>query len=209
MSETRKQLLQMLQDGKITADQAADLMAALEPEDALDSVNDVSDENEAVEGDVIMPRSPAPDMNRFRRFWQVPFFICLVFFTISGLWLRSIYQSSEGAISFAFVCVWSLFLLAFGLTALAFMSRRSAWLHVRVREKKGTRISVSLPLPLRLANWALTFAQGFVPESERAKIQMASEFVEAARESLKRTETEPIMINIDDDDGDRVQVFIG
>ena len=75
--------------------------------------------------------------------------------------------------------------------------------------KKGTRISISLPLPLRVANWALTFAQGFVPESERTKVQMAAEFVDAARENLRSSETEPIMINIDDDDGDRVQVFIG
>ena len=136
MSEARKQVLQMLQDGKITADQAAELLAALEPEDALELVADSAHEEDAVEGDVIMPKSPAPDMNRFRRFWQIPFFGCLALMTLSGLWLRSIYQTSEGAISFGFVCVWSLFLLMFGLTALAFMSRRSAWLHVRVREEK-------------------------------------------------------------------------
>jgi hypothetical protein len=230
MSEARKQVLQMLQDGMITADQAADLLAALGPDGTLDNVKNsgvgvnfgerpaesqpqravwLSSEEPGVEGDVIMPRAAAPDMNRFRRFWQIPFFICLTFFAGTGLWLRALYQASDGAISFGFVCLWSFFILTFGLTIMAFISRQSPWIHVRVRRKKGTRISVSLPLPFGLVSWGLNLVERFVPESERGKVQMASQFIEAAREGLQRAYTEPIIIDINDDDGDMVQVFIG
>lgn len=206
MSESRRHVLKMLQEGKITADQAANLLTALDPDAA--PFPPASPEKPPLEGDVIRPDSP-PDMDRFRRFWQIPFFITLGVFLLLGLWLRGIYQTSAGTISFGFVCVWSLFMLAFGLVVLAFMSRNAAWLHVRVQEGRGRNIAISLPLPLRVAAWGLNLARRFVPEREQDKVTMAAAFVEAARENLRQTKSEPITINVDDEDGDRVQVFIG
>lgn len=206
MSEARKQVLQMLQEGKITADQAADLLAALESAD--DETVIVYDEPPTLTGDVVH-NEPPPDMARFRRFWQTPFFIALAALIVLGLWLRSLYQTSEGAITLGFVCLWSLFMLAFGLTVLAFMSRRSAWLHVRVRPQDGPRIAISLPLPLRLANWGIRIAESFAPDSARGNLQMADQFVRAAQENWEETRAEPITISVDDDDGDQVQIYIG
>lgn len=217
MSEERQQILQMLQAGAITADQAMDLLEALESSeppqleepDSQDTAAPEPDYGPALEGDVIHPQEPPPNMDRFRRFWQIPFFICLGFLMISGLWLRSIYQASEGAISLGFVCLWSVFIFAFLLTVLAFMSRQVAWVHVRVREKAGTRIAISLPLPLGLAKWGVQFAQGFVDDETKVTLHMASDFITAAQESMKEPGSEPLMIHVDDDDGDRVQVYIG
>lgn len=204
MSETRRQVLQLLQDGKITADQALELLAAMEsPEQPGETAEEV------LTGDIIQPEPP-PDMSRFRRFWQIPFVVSLGVLLIVGLVLRSMYQSSNGSLSLGFVCVWSIFILAFGLTVLAFMSRRSAWLHVRVQEKTGHRIAISLPLPLGLAEWGVKLAQNFVHEpDEQNKLSMAGEFIAEARKNMSQPGADPFMVHVDDDDGDKVQVFIG
>ena len=202
--KARQQVLQMLQDGKLTAAQAQELLAALEspPEPQANKQEPV------LTGDVIQP-GELPDMDRFRQFWQYPFFIALAALILVGLGLRSQYQSSDGAVTFWFMCLLGLFILTFVLTALAFLSRRSAWIHVRVKEKKGRKIAISLPLPLGLAQWGIGLARGFVPDKEQANLDMASEFVQAARDGLNEPQTEPLMINVADEDGDQVQVFIG
>jgi hypothetical protein len=201
MSEARQQVLQMLQDGKLTAEQAQELLQALEP-------TATEETQEAVEGEIVAPVEP-PDMDRFRRFWQYPFFIALAVLIAVGLGLRSMYQASEGTMTFWFFCVLSLFILTFILTALAFLSRSAPWVHVRVREKGGRKIAISLPLPMGLAQWGIGIARNFVPEQEQGNLDMAAEFIRSARHDLKGSDTEPLMINVDDEDGDQVQVFIG
>ncbi|MCB9423226.1 MAG: hypothetical protein H6667_25745 [Ardenticatenaceae bacterium] len=200
MSEARKQVLQMLQDGKLTAEQAQELLQALEPT--------TEEPQEAIEGEVVQPVEP-PDMERFRRFWQYPFFIALAVLVAVGLGLRSLYQASEGMMTFWLFCVSGIFALTFILTVLAFMSRSAPWVHVRVKEKTGRKIAISLPLPMGLAQWGIGIARNFVPETEQGNLDMAAEFIRSARHDLKGPGTEPLMINVDDEDGDQVQVFIG
>ena len=202
--EARQKLLQMLQDGKLTAEETSELLAALEsaPASPTDSTEP------ALTGDVIQP-GQAPDLDRFRRFWQYPFFIALAALILVGLGLRSLYQSSEGAITFWFVCLLSVFILTFLLTALAFTSRRSPWLHVRIREKEGRKFAISLPLPFGLAQWGIRIAKGFVPDAEQANLEVAAEFISAAQANLKDPKAEPLVLNVNDEDGDQVQVFIG
>ncbi|MCP4428997.1 MAG: hypothetical protein GY803_31315 [Chloroflexi bacterium] len=202
--EARNQVLQMLQDGKLTAEQAQELLQALESP----STSQSDEPTPVLTGEVIQPEEP-PDMDRFRRFWQYPFFIALLVLLLVGLGLRSLYQSSEGAITLWFVCVLSVFVLLTLLTVLVFMSRRSAWLHVRVKEKDGRKIAISLPLPMGLAQWGINIARGFMPNEKQANLDVASEFLKTARADLKSPGSDPLMINVDDEDGDQVQVFIG
>lgn len=100
-------------------------------------------------------------------------------------------------------------MFAFLATLLAFFSRRAAWLHVRVKEKEGRRIAISLPLPLGLAGWGIRAARGFVDEKTRGQLNMAEAFLAAARDELKQPGSGPMTIHVDDDDGDQVQVYIG
>lgn len=200
MSEARQQVLQMLQDGKLTAVQAQELLEALEPTP--------NEPQEAIEGEIVAPVEP-PDMDRFRRFWQYPFFIALAVLIGIGFGLRSLYQASEGAMTFWLFCVSSLFVLTFALTALAFMSRSAPWLHVRVKEREGRKIAISLPLPLGLAQWGINIARYFVPDAEQANLDTAGEFIHSARHSMNEPGSEPLMINVDDEDGEQVQIFIG
>lgn len=218
MRAERKTILQMLQQGQINTDEAMQLLRALDTGEvaAETAVNadptcddTTASANPVLACDVISPTGMPPDMDRLRRFWQIPFFAALAFFLATALGLRAMYQASDGAIGFWFVCVWSLFLCTFLLTALAFMSRRAPWLHVRVQERGGRRIAISLPLPLRLATWGVTTAQGFADEEAQGKLDMAASFLTAARLNWQQPDSEPVMIDVHDDDGDQVQVYIG
>lgn len=206
MQEERQQILQMLQDGKITTDQAMVLLQAVA--ESGEGADTVGVESEPLTGEIVNPELP-PDMGRFRRFWQVPFFAALALLIVFGFWLRALYQNSAGAISLGFICVWSLFMLSFALTMLAWWSRRAPWLHVRVREQGGRRIAISLPLPLGLANWGLRFARSWVDEAVRPQMDMAESFLAAAQAGWREGDTEPMVVHVDDEDGDQVQVYIG
>ncbi len=211
MKEERHQILQMLQEGTITADQAMELLQAMDEEGSGEdtAVTSFADTyTEPLSGDILTPNDP-PNLDRYRQFWKIPFLIGLAFLVLFGFWLRGIYLSSEGAITFGFICVWSLFMLAFLATLLALFSRRAAWLHVRVQEKGGHRIAISLPLPLGLVGWGIKMAYGFVDEKTRGQLDMASAFLSAAKEELKQPDGRPMTIDVDDDDGDKVQVYIG
>ena len=207
MSEERRRILQMIQDGTLSAAEAMELLEALDEDDGAVETAVVSAYSQPLAGDIVS--SNPPNLDRYRHFWKIPFLIAFAFLILTGLWLRSIYQSGEGAITLGFICVWSFFMLAFVVTLLAFFSRRAAWLHVRVKEKKGRRIAISLPLPLGLVSWGIKIGHGFVDEATRMRMEMASEFIEAAKEEMKRPDAQPLMIDVDDDDGDQVQVFIG
>jgi hypothetical protein len=125
---------------------------------------------------------------------------------LSGLGLALMYQAAGQVALIGLLCIWSIFILALLVTLTIFIARRAAWLHVRIQEKNGRRIAISLPLPLRLANWVLSIARYYVPKEQAVYLQTAAVFVDEMR---RNPDQEPIIINIDDDDGDRVQVFIG
>lgn len=211
MSDTRMRVLQMLQDGAITAVEAQELLDAMaDKETSIPETQTYTSEpdSEPLSGDIIMPEPP-PNMARFRRFWQIPFFISLTLLLGSGVWLRSLYQRSGGAITFGFVCVWSIFIFTVLLTTLALLSRQSPWVHVRVKEKDGRRIAISLPIPMGLAKWGINIARSFVPDKEQTSLDMADEFLAEARHNLGQPGADPLIVNVDDDDGDQVQVYIG
>ena len=205
MNDAHEHVLQMLQDGKISAEDANKLLAALENSEQPPH----TDESTPLTGEIVSNPPDPPNFNRFRSFWRIPFIISGAFLLLFGLWLRSIYQSSGGAVTFGFICLWSFFMLALAATAVSYLSRQSPWLHVRVKSKDGPRVRLSFPLPVRIATAAIGFAQGFVPDSEKANLNMASEVLNSAWESFTDGEGDPIFINVDDDDGDHVQVFIG
>ena len=197
MSDEQDKVLAMLQDGTIDAEQANELLEALEPEDGKMVVTAVTEAT----GNI-------PDMNRYRSFWIAPFVVLSAVTTLLALWLKALATNRKSKLPFGFLLVFSLFLFSLGLTVLMFMSRKSTWVHVRVQEKNGTNIAISMPLPLSLASWAIDYARQFVEGEALDNLEMAATAIAAAQESFNDANADPIMINVDDEDA-QVQVFIG
>jgi hypothetical protein len=196
MNDEQHRVLQMVQQGQITAEEADRLLAALESATprAPASAQPASPET-----------APAADQQpRRRRYWEIPVAIGLVLLGISGLCLNSM------SITLAVLCGWSLVVVGLLITVLGLMSGSMPWVHVRIRPQTGRRIVLSLPTPLGLIAPLIRLAgpltQRFGGDDARENLDMAAMLITMLRETSL---DEPMWIEIEDDDGDHIEVYWG
>lgn len=208
-AEERKQILQMVEDGKITAEQALALIKELEEDSKVEEEQGVLEAGMAAEQ--AGPQPGAPELDRTaaqaRGLWQIPLWVGMALTVLAALGIYSIMQSA--GYNFWFYCMWVPFLLGVLLMALAAWSRTARWLFVNVDRSRTAdgprRIFLGFPLPLNLAGW---FLRTFGTHIRGLGDTNVDEIVQAI--SLANTMEEPLIVNVDDsEDGERVQVFIG
>lgn len=161
------------------------------------------------EVEVMEPRSSPPDseeMNKWKRWWVIPFWIGAGITVIGGALMYWAYRGS--GFGFWFACAWFPFLLGVAVLALGWSSRTTPWLHVRVRQAPGERpqnIAISFPIPIRLTAWGLKTFGHRIPHMEGTNLD---EMVRALKDVSK--EGTPLFIDVnEEEDGEHVQVFIG
>jgi hypothetical protein len=193
MEEERLKILNMVEAGQIDAEQAAQLLAALEA---------------AHDPEPSLPESPASTARpipgkKWSDFWIYPLMAgggVVVLGALAAAWL-----SFAGPALLACVCGWFPMLMGFLIMLLAWWSRSARWLHVRISEEGRRRIALSFPLPLSLAAWVLRLVQPFVP-------QLAETGVDDLLIALRDAEVdgEALFIDVqDEENGEHVQVYIG
>lgn len=198
MDDEQRRILQMVQEGTITPAEAARLLDALAEEAvpaAEDSPPAPAPAPARAPDDVIAP-GPAP---RFRRYWEVPFAVGLILLGLAGVCVSSV----SGVL---LLCGWSAFVVAAIIALAGLWSRSAAWVHVRIRESDGDRLSFSLPLPMGLAGWGLGLAQRYVDDDTRANLDVAAGLLDMFRAADSH---EPMTVEIDEEDGDHILVHIG
>ena len=151
-----------------------------------------------------------PDLAKWRRFWLIPFGIGLVILLLGATWMYNSYTAS--GIGFWFVCAWAPFLFGVAVLALGWHSRTARWLHLRVRQAKDEwprNIAISFPLPLRFTAWMAQRFGNRIPEMSRAGIK--PEFLDELVMGLEKyaTPETPLYVEVDEEDGDKVLVYIG
>lgn len=189
--DERLQILQMVQDGAITVAEAEILL------DALPAA--------PVPRDILPPeRDAMPNMQAFRRYWEYPFIVGLILLGVAGL------CASNTPVPLLAFCGWTVFVVAGLIALIGWFSQWSPWMHVRIRERDGSRFAFSLPLPLRLAGIAADIAHVFVrwfADRETAEtVQMTASFL---RTLEAEEQDEPFMIEIEEADGDHVRLYFG
>jgi hypothetical protein len=215
-SEERKKILEMVADGKITAEGAAGLMRALD-DDAEPNTNH-ADESAESEVEVIQSppgssyeRTEAPEFDRIkeraRRFALIPLSLGIVV-TVFSAWAIYAIQQNVG-VNFWFYCMTLPLLVGVLLIALGAGSRTSRWIYVDVDRRnaepgEGPRhITLGFPIPLGFVAWFFeNFGHNFSGIS-KGRMEGIIQMMNATRDSK-----EPLMINVDDDDA-QVQVYIG
>lgn len=206
-SEERRKILQMVADGKISAEEAATLMRALE-ESAEEEIKVIEAGSGAGEREA---RSDAPEFEEVRRrairFAMIPLWVGVIFTVLSAWAMFSIQQNA--GLNFWFFCMSMPFVLGVLLIALAAGGRSARWLYVNVdrshQNEWPRNITLALPLPLGLVSW---FLKNFGSQIEGLKRTTVDEVIMAI--AMAKNITEPLIVHVDDgDDGERVQVFIG
>jgi hypothetical protein len=203
-TEERKKILQMVADGKINAEEAARLMRALD-ESAEEEIEVIetgsgsgSGGSDAAEFDLVRKRA--------MRFAMVPLWVGVILTVLSAWWMFSIQQSS--GLNFWVFCMSMPLLFGVLLIALGARSESSRWLYVNVDRSNRTdwprNITIALPLPLGLVGWLLKNFGSYIEGLKRTTVDEVIMAISAVKLG-----TEPLIVHVDDDDGERVQVFIG
>jgi SHOCT-like protein len=207
-SEERRKILQMVEEGRISPQEAASLMHALD-EDA-DLVQE--------EVEVFQPESrpgfegsSVPEFeevrSRARRFAMIPLWTG-VFIAVFSAWGIYSIQQSAGA-NFWFFCLMVPLLLGVSLIALSAGGEGSKWMYVNVDRRKAQdwpqNITLGFPLPLGLTAWFLRNFGHNIRGLGKTNVDEIIQVLDATSKSGA-----PFIVNVhDDEDGEHVQVYIG
>jgi hypothetical protein len=218
--EERRQVLEMVQSGMITAEQGLELLKALQEEEdsvppmieagaAASNAPEAADTTEAEDLPPSSRSGPPADLGKsakkWRNYWWIPLWIGVGITTISAIFMYLAYEAN--GFSFWFACTWFPFLLGVLIMALAASSRTARWLHVRIQQEPGEhpqKIAFSFPIPIRLTSWFLRTFRHTIPGLNEVP-KMDEMFT--ALENV--TPEEPFYVEVDEGDGERVEVYIG
>ncbi|HEY3310727.1 MAG TPA: hypothetical protein VGK00_03715 [Anaerolineales bacterium] len=210
----RQQILKMIEDGKISPAQGLTLMRALDevPDDEAELPGDGAE----VVLPVIAPENPGdsfqsehhtdPEFDRklagYRRLWVIPLWIGVAITVAGAYWMFTALQA--GGFGFLFFLASLPFLFGVLLVVFAFSSRTSRWIYVNVKQKPGeTPQQIVIAFPLSLVSWGLKFAR----QNKFVQDGPAGDVMGALLESTRSNE--PLLVDVNDEDGEHVQVYIG
>ncbi|MBN2118943.1 MAG: hypothetical protein JW730_20415 [Anaerolineales bacterium] len=206
-SEERRKVLQMVQDGKISAEEAASLMRALDADPEGAEV-EVLETGAGYGGEGSADPEFEAVKRRARRFAMIPVWIG-VFLTVLSAWGMYAVQQNAG-MNFWFFCLMVPFLLGVLLIALGAASGQSSkWLYVNVdRHNAGDwprNITLAFPLPLGLAAWFLRTFGHMIHGMKDISVDEIIQILDATGKSGA-----PFIINANDvEDGEHMRVYIG
>ena len=215
ISDERMVVLQMIEDGKITAAEGLRLLNVLSGKGASESEAEPTGDsaNRAVPesgGEPAQPAAeapqPLPDMSRWRNWWMAPLGVGLGLVVLGGLLMYWAYTA--GGFGFWFACATLPFVFGVAVAALAAASRSTRWLHVRVntgQDEWPQRIAISFPLPIRVTAWFLRTFGRFIPKLRDTGVD---ELILALAEGT--SPDNPLFVDVHEGEGgERVQVYIG
>lgn len=154
-SEEQKRILKMVEEGKISAEEAMHLIRVIE-ESSTEGETEVSEPVTRDRSGGDANRGLAANAEKARNFWMTPLWVGVGMTILGGSFMFLAMQAS--GLGFWFYCAWLPFLLGVAIVALSMASRTAGWLFVRVDQKPGARpqkIVFGFPIPSRLTAWVL------------------------------------------------------
>jgi hypothetical protein len=201
-TEEQRRILKMVEDGKISAVEAMTLIRAIEQDESSAGM------------DIIDPPTrsytDAPEFEevkqRASRFAAIPLWLGVGgVVTFAGLMYWAMQASGFG---FWFYCLTLPFLLSVLLVAISAGGMQGRWLFVDVHQKPGERpgrITLGFPVPLGLVSWFMRTFGHYIHGMDSEKAGSIAEMIEATARSKS-----PLIVNAqDNEDGERVMVYIG
>lgn len=218
MSDEYLDILNRVKSGAISVEEGARLLETLESgaQNAEAIAQSIGEKNsmqvEAAAPDVAAPEAAAvnvplpveedfqPELGWWKHAWMIPFWAGTVVVVLSAIFMG--WANNNGRM-FWFYCSWLPLLLGIFVLFLGWWSQRARWVHVRVLDANGSRVSVSLPLPLRLASWALRVFGPYIPKLREQHLDGLPMIFDALGQSEG-----PLSVEVDDEDGAKVRVYI-
>jgi hypothetical protein len=197
MSEERMQVLNMVEAGQISPDEAVQLFDALngaEPAPKGDTVGE--------------PPSSPPDLSHLENGWLYLVAAGAAVMAL-GAPLVALGLDGRAALFWVLLCGWAPFFTGLAILTLGAWSRNARWFHLRISRSRGRTgsLALSFPLPLTLTAWVLGILRLLWPQFKETGIDEA---VLALRDGLEDEDDQPVYIDVlDGEDGEHVQLYIG
>jgi len=200
-SEERKQILKMIESGKISPEEGVSLLEALEDVtveegEPLDAGSTSRIESHARLGEIAA---------KVRSYSYIPMWIGVGFTVLGGLIMYWAMQAS--GFNFWFYCAWLPFLLGILIISLVAGGNNSRWLFVHVNKSPDSdngNISLGFPLPFGLGTWGLRTFGHFIPGLDEISIGALLKVLDESSSG----EPQLVVDVHDDEDGEHVQVFV-
>jgi hypothetical protein len=200
MDESYLKILQMVQDGQLSAAEAEEIIVAMEAGEPTEAPAGAPPP--AAPPDEAEPAPPAGAPTLWRRIWIYPLTAGFLVLAAGGIWTGSLIQGGEALGWLA--CAIPLLLFGALVALLAWWSAGARWLHLYVRDPEKT-LRLSLPLPLRFTAWVLRVIR---PWSPRLRDTAVDELILALAEV--DTQGNVLSVEVDEEeDGEEVRVYIG
>lgn len=194
-------IIKKVQAGELTIADAASQMETLEFASNSEARSAQLIPAENLERDEpLQVEETQPEIGWWKDAWLFPFWVGTGIFVFAAILMGWAYSSGR---FFWFYCAW--LPLLFGLLALflGWWSRTSRWLHVRVEGAESKQVSISFPLPLRLASWLLRIFGPIIPQLKRQNLTELPVILDALRQAEG-----PLTVEVNDKNGERVRVYI-
>jgi len=228
--QERMQILNLIDQGKISAEEGLQLLQALViEEDQTEALPEIAAEFEEIPaaGEAspraeeaipssseqpaeritvrTEPAAPPEFTQKWRNWWQIPFWIGTALTVMSAVWMTLALQ--DGFFVWKFILALAPFLIGVLIIILAWQSRNAPWLHLRINERKAgqsTRIALSFPLPIGPTRW---FIRTFGDRIPNFKGTSLDEVLLALGRDTSREN--PLYIHVEEEDGEQVEIYLG
>lgn len=209
----RRKILDMVQNGDITAEEGLQLIKAFTKSSRLDLLDDNDQPGVAedvIESVYVGTSSDKPiagddqelkKLKRRKLWWLLPFGVGLLLTIMGAFWMYTSFESK--GLGWGFWLSWFPFLFGIAVMVLASLSSKAKWLHLKIHEKdKNTHINISLPLPLGVTHWVLGNWGDKIPHVRDMPVDSIIEQIQTSIDSEN-----PLYLHVDDDD-DEVEILI-
>jgi hypothetical protein len=197
-AEERRHIVQMVASGKITADQAAALMREL----------DAAPERGTRLEKKVSRGEPPSGIERLRgkarALAAIPLWTGVTLVVVAALGM--FYVQQNAGYTLWFFCLWVPLFAGVGLMMLGSTTTRWLYLNVdRSRRKDGQRgTRFALPVPLGMAGWFLSTFGKYIKGLKQTAVD---EVIQAL--AKLRGVNEPVIVDVDEEDGEHVQIYLG
>ena len=205
MEDPYLKVLQMIENGTLTAAEGEKLLDSLEGGPAETSAASPSApvaEAAALQELASEPSPSAGPPRAWQLIWVYPMIGGFVLLAGMGVLTATLVQGGRALGWLA--CTIPLMILGTLVAVLAWWSRTARWLHLSVRGK-DQNIRLSFPLPLRLTAWVLRFVRPWIP-------QLRDTAVDEVILSLADADLGDGVLSVevnDEEEGEEVRVYIG
>lgn len=206
MEQNRLDILKKVENGEISLEKASEILDDLEHNEIVPNTLDV-ESRKFTQSEFETNKSEKFEKPGWSLiFWIIPLLLGVILTIFSSTWLYQNYQSS--GLGFKFWLTWIPFLIGVFLIYFGWILQKSRWIYLNIKQPKGNspqRIFIALPLPTQLLGFFLKIFKGKIP-SNVSNLNI-DEIIQNIDQQIKKDE--PLYIDVDDEDGTKVEIYIG